>query len=156
MLTENEEGEGISFDAHMPIADDTTRQEVLSKIRDCLANRSDGHTESSAIDRAFQRTFKKEPFNWKKALTKYIRGYIKANYTWNKPSRSGQALGLIHTVQMLFLSVETDSIQFVSCIGFSSIFCIIPPIISGANLFSFIFSTIFYILIYLICIDITH
>ena len=93
--TENEEGEGISFDAHMPIADDTTRQEVLSKIRDCLANRSDGHTESSAIDRAFQRTFKKEPFNWKKALTKYIRGYIKANYTWNKPSRSGQALGLI-------------------------------------------------------------
>ena len=93
--TENGEGEGISFDVHMPFADDNVKQEVLTKIQDCFANRSDGRTDSSAIDRAFQRAFKKEPFNWKAALTKYIRGYIKANYTWNKPSRSGQALGLI-------------------------------------------------------------
>lgn len=93
--TENGEGEGISLDVHMPFADDNVKQEVMTKIQDCLANRSDGRTESSAIDRALEKAFKKEPFNWKAALTKYIRGYIKANYTWNKPSRSGQALGLI-------------------------------------------------------------
>ena len=93
--TEDSEGNGISLDAHIPILDDATRQEVASKIQDALANKQDGRTGCSAIDRCFGNIFKKQPFNWRRALTKYIRGYIKENYTWNKPSRSGQALGLI-------------------------------------------------------------
>ena len=42
-----------------------------------------------------EKAYKPQPFNWKRALTKYIRGWMKDNYTWNKPSRSGIANGLI-------------------------------------------------------------
>lgn len=93
--TEDDEGRGISLDEHLPILDDATKQEIMSKIQECLANRNDGRTACSAMDRAYDQMFKKQPFNWRRALTKYIRGYIRENYTWNKPSRSGQALGLI-------------------------------------------------------------
>jgi len=87
-------GNAIDIDVHMPILDDTTRNEVINKIQDVLGNCSNG-TGSSAIDRAVQIAYKPVPFNWRKALTKYIRGWMKDNYTWNKPSRAGIANKII-------------------------------------------------------------
>lgn len=82
------------IDEHLPMVDDTTRNEVISKMAEVFGSKSNG-TGSSAIDRMIEKAYKPQPFNWRRALTKYIRGWMKDNYTWNKPSRSGIANGLI-------------------------------------------------------------
>ena len=88
------EGNAIDIDIHMPILDDATRSELTTKIGEVLGNRQNG-TGSSAIDRMLEIAYKPIPFNWRKALTKYIRGWMKDNYTWNKPSRAGMANNVI-------------------------------------------------------------
>lgn len=88
------DGLGCSLDQHMPMVDDATRNEVISKMSEVFGSRSNGLGESS-IDRILERAFKPQPFNWRRALTKYIRGWMKDNYTWNKPSRAGIANGII-------------------------------------------------------------
>lgn len=85
----------ISLDSHEPIQDDDIKNEVLSKMSEVFGSLGNGQSGESGIDRAIERTFKPVPFNWRKALTKYIRSYIKANYTWNKPSRAGIANNII-------------------------------------------------------------
>ena len=82
------------IDEHLPMVDDTTRNEVISKMAEVFGSKTNG-TGSSAIDRMIEKAYKPQPFNWRRALTKYIRGWMKDNYTWNKPSRSGIANGLI-------------------------------------------------------------
>lgn len=95
---ENETGNGKDglegIDDHVPMLDDTTKNEVLAKVSEVFGSRGNG-TGSSAFDRVLEKVYKPEPFNWRKALTKYIRGWMKDNYTWNKPSRAGIANGLI-------------------------------------------------------------
>ena len=88
--------DGLDFglDDHVPFVDDTTRNEVISRISEVFGSTSNG-LGCTAMDRLINRVFKPEPFNWRKALTKYIRSYMKANYTWNKPSRAGIANGII-------------------------------------------------------------
>jgi predicted metal-dependent peptidase len=88
--------DGLSFgiDNHIPMMNDTVRNEVISKMADVFGGREAG-VGQSAIDRLLERTFKPEPFNWRRALTKYIRGWMKDNYTWNRPSRAGIANKLI-------------------------------------------------------------
>lgn len=88
-------GLGFGLDVHKPMFDDTTRDEIIQKMTEVFGSTDNGiNTGDYAMDRLLNRTFKPLPFNWKKALTKYIRGFIKGNYTWNKPSRSGVATGL--------------------------------------------------------------
>lgn len=84
----------FDMDKHQPITDDDTRNELIAKIADVYGNTQQG-VGSSALDRLIQRVFKKEPFNWRKALAKYIRGWMKDNYTWNKPSRAGIANNIV-------------------------------------------------------------
>lgn len=88
-----EEGE-MGFDEHLPIADDATQSEINNKIAEVFGSRQNG-TGMSAIDRALQIAFKEKPFNWRRALTKYIRSWMRDNYTWNKPSRAGIANNVI-------------------------------------------------------------
>lgn len=83
-----------SFDKHMPIKDTNTKNDIIAKIADVIGNTTQD-TGSSALNRILQQTFKPEPFNWRQALTKYIRGWMKDNYTWNKPSRAGVANNII-------------------------------------------------------------
>ena len=90
----NIDGLGSTIDQHLPILDDTTRNEVLAKIDEVFGSRSNG-LGSSALDRLIETTYKPQPFNWRRALTKYIRGWMKDNYTWNKLSRAGIANNLI-------------------------------------------------------------
>lgn len=88
-------GLGFGLDVHKPMFDDTTRDEIIQKMTEVFGSMENGiNTGDNAIDRLLNSAFKPTPFNWKKALTKYIRGFIKGNYTWNKPSRSGVATGL--------------------------------------------------------------
>jgi len=84
----------FDLDKHEPITDEATKNEIIAKIADVCGNRTQG-VGSSALDRIIQRVFKQEPFNWRKALAKYIRGWMKDNYTWNKPSRAGIANNII-------------------------------------------------------------
>lgn len=92
----DEEPEGIDyeFDEHMPLKDETTKNELIAKIGETTGGKDIG-TGSSAIDRLLAKTFKEQPFNWRRALAKYIRGWMKENYTWNKPSRAGIANNII-------------------------------------------------------------
>jgi predicted metal-dependent peptidase len=102
----------IPLDDHLPIQDEDVKNEVISKMSEVFGNRNNGLGESG-IDRMVSRTYKPVPFNWRKALSKYIRGYIKANYTWNKPSRAGIASGLIlpsaGTTPKLHIGVAIDT-----------------------------------------------
>lgn len=88
--------DGLDFglDEHMPMLDDATRNEVISKMSEVFGSRTNGLGMSS-IDRMIENVYKPQPFNWRRALTKYIRGWMKSNYTWTKPSRAGIANGLI-------------------------------------------------------------
>lgn len=90
----NVDGLDFGLDDHLPMADDSVRNEVISKMSEVFGSRNNG-TGSSAIDRVLEKVYKPQPFNWRRALTKYIRGWMKDNYTWNKPSRAGIANGLI-------------------------------------------------------------
>lgn len=87
---------GLPFelDKHMNIDDDIIKSDLVNKINDVFGSRDNG-TSNLSIDRFVQDVMKPIPFDWKKALNKYIRGWIKENYTWNKPSRAGIANGLI-------------------------------------------------------------
>lgn len=87
---------GLSFelDKHIPIEDDLVKSDLTNKIMEVFGSRTNGISNSS-IDRFIKDTLKPLPFDWRKALNKYIRGWIKENYTWNKPSRAGIANGLI-------------------------------------------------------------
>lgn len=102
----------IPLDNHLPITDEDVKNEVISKMSEVFGSRQNG-TGESGIDRIVSRAYKPVPFNWRKALSKYIRGYIKANYTWNKPSRAGIASGLIlpsaGTTPKLHIGVAIDT-----------------------------------------------
>ena len=102
----------IPLDNHLPITDEDVKNEVISKMSEVFGSRQNGLGESG-IDRMVNRAYKPVPFNWRKALSKYIRGYIKANYTWNKPSRAGIASGLIlpsaGTTPKLHIGVAIDT-----------------------------------------------
>ena len=102
----------IPLDDHLPIEDADVKNEVISKMSEVFGSRQNG-TGESGIDRMVNRAYKPMPFNWRKALAKYIRGYIKANYTWNKPSRAGAWSGLIlpsaGTTPKLHIGVAIDT-----------------------------------------------
>ena len=80
----------IPLDEHLPIEDTDIRNEVVSKMAEVFGSRTNGLGESG-IDRLVDRVYKPQPFNWRKALSKYMRKFVKENYTWNKPSRAGIA-----------------------------------------------------------------
>lgn len=88
------DGLDSGLDYHAPILDEATQNEVLQKVSEVFGNKSNG-TGYSAFDRILNLVYKPEPFNWRRALTKYIRGWMKDNYTWNKPSRAGIANNII-------------------------------------------------------------
>ena len=100
------------LDRHMPILDDTTRNELIQKIANVTSSTSQGYG-STAVSRLLDIAFKPIPFNWKKALQRYIRNWIKDNYTWNKPSRAGIAAGLIlpssSTTPCMHIGVAIDT-----------------------------------------------
>ena len=102
----------IAIDEHMPFLDDATRSEVINKIGELLDNCSNG-TGFSALDRAVEIAHKPLPFNWRRALTKYIKGWVKDNFTWAKPSRAGLANDLILPSQgqtpRLHMAVAVDT-----------------------------------------------
>ena len=90
----NNDGLDFALDEHVPIFDDATRNEVIQKMAEVFGS-SDNGTGQTALDRSIDNVYKPQPFNWRRALTKYIRGWMKDNYTWNKPSRAGIANDLI-------------------------------------------------------------
>ena len=87
-------GFDFDLDKHEEIDDDITKSDLIQKISDVFGSRNNG-TSNSSLDRFVSDVIKPAPFNWKNALTKYIRSWIKENYTWNRPSRAGIANGLI-------------------------------------------------------------
>lgn len=89
-----EQALGFGLDVHLPMKDDATRNSVIGKMSEVFGSRQNG-ISNSAFDRMLDVAFKPEPFNWRKALAKYIRSYIKDNYSWNKPSRAGIANKII-------------------------------------------------------------
>lgn len=92
----NKQGNGLSFglDKHLPFVDEQTKAEVMAKVAEVMGGKSQG-SGMSAFDRALEMAFKPQPFNWRRALSKYMKSFMKDNYTWNKPSRAGIANGLI-------------------------------------------------------------
>lgn len=87
---------GLPFDLdeHLDIDDDLVKSDLMEKISEVFGSKDNG-TSNSSIDRFVANVIKPLPFNWKSALTKYIRSWIKENYTWNRPSRAGIANGII-------------------------------------------------------------
>lgn len=94
ILSLSDSGLGFDLDKHMEIDDDIVKSDLVQKISDVFGSRSNG-TSDSSLDRFVSDVMKPLPFDWKSALTKYIRSWIKENYTWNRPSRAGIANGLI-------------------------------------------------------------
>lgn len=87
---------GFSFDLdkHEDIDDDMVKSDLAQKVLEVFGSKNNG-TSDCSLDRFVSDVLKPAPFDWKGALTKYIRSWIKENYTWNRPSRAGIANGLI-------------------------------------------------------------
>lgn len=113
----NEGKGGIQLDAHVPVKgnlSESARNEMLQKMAEVFGSRSNGKgTGESSLDRSLDVAFKPQPFNWRKALSKYMRKFVKENYTWNKPSRTGIANNIILPSQgqgvMLNIGVAIDT-----------------------------------------------
>ena len=112
---DDKQSNGLEYglDKHMPYLDETTKEEVAAKIGDILGNAKQQGTGMSAFDRALEIFFKPQPFNWRRALTRYMKSFIKDNYTWNKPSRAGIANNLIlpssHQTPRLHVAIAVDT-----------------------------------------------
>ena len=111
---DDKQSNGLEFglDKHMPYLDEQTKEEVAAKIGDVLGGKQQG-TGMSAFDRALEIFFKPQPFNWRRALTRYMKSFVKDNYTWNKPSRAGIANNLIlpssHRTPKLHVAIAVDT-----------------------------------------------
>lgn len=105
---------GLPFklDKHIPITDEMTKSGLANKINEVFGSKQNGLSNSS-IDRFVKNATKPVPFNWRTALNRYIRGYVKENYTWNKSSRAGIANGLIlpssGTSPYMHLAIAVDT-----------------------------------------------
>ena len=112
---DDKQSNGLEYglDKHMPYLDESTKEEVAAKIGDILGNAKQQGTGMSAFDRALEIFFKPQPFNWRRALTRYMKSFIKDNYTWNKPSRAGIANNLIlpssHQTPRLHVAIAVDT-----------------------------------------------
>ena len=112
---DKKQSNGLSYglDVHLPFADELTKSEVKAKLGETLAQGKEAGTGLSAFDRALDVAFKPQPFNWRRALTRYIKSFVKENYTWNRPSRAGIANGLIlpstSTTPRLHVAVAVDT-----------------------------------------------
>jgi len=112
-------GTGLRFGlgASVPTIDEMTKAEIKAKIGDALQNSSSSSkgigTGMSAFNRLLDMLFKPQPFDWRRALTRYIKSFMKENYTWNKPSRAGIANGLIlpsaSTTPKLHVAIAVDT-----------------------------------------------
>ena len=113
----NEGKGGIQLDRHIPVSgklDEDARNEMLEKMAEVFGSRMNGKgSGESSIDRSLDTAFKPQPFNWRRALSKYMRKFVKENYTWNKPSRAGIANNIILPSQgqgvMLNIGVAIDT-----------------------------------------------
>ena len=87
---------GWSLDVHLPIKDDQTKNSVIGHVQSAMrGSTSRSNNGGDLFDRMLGLSLRPEPFNWRKALSKYIKGFVKGNYSWNKPSRAGIANKLI-------------------------------------------------------------
>lgn len=106
--------DGMRIDAHLPKLDKDAENELLEKISEFFGSCANGRgLPESSLSRLLEESFKPQPFNWRKALSKYMRKFVKENYTWNKPSRAGIANNIILPSQgqgaMLNIGVAIDT-----------------------------------------------
>lgn len=79
----------IKLDRHIAITDNITKENIKQQIREIIHTNSFSTTKSDIIEKLNDYILKPLKFNWKEALNKYFKSYIKSNYSWNKPNRSG-------------------------------------------------------------------
>ena len=94
IMSLSKSGFGFDLDKHEDIDDDMVKSNLAQKVLEVFGSKNNG-TSNCSLDRFVSDVLKPAPFDWKRALTKYIRSWIKENYTWNRPSRAGIANGLI-------------------------------------------------------------
>lgn len=137
---ENMSNNGLSYvlDIHLPIDDEQIKSSLSIKIAEVFGSRTNG-TSDSSIDRVIKEAMKPLPFNWRNALSKYIRGWIRENYTWNKPSRAGVASGLIlpssGTSPCMHLAIAVDTSGSISNEELQAMFNHVTTILNAFNNF---------------------
>lgn len=96
-LTDNHTGKEIEVAASswLQEVDEITQDRFKQIVSEIFGNREQGSDNTNAFKRLFNLGQIVKPFNWRNALAKYIKSWIKSNYTWNVPSRAGLASGLI-------------------------------------------------------------
>lgn len=111
----DDDGDSLSnhrLDEHMPI-DEMTANGIKAQVEEVLTQvQSQGYCDA-ILNRINAVLFKPVKFDWKRALSKYFKNYLKGNYTWNRPARSGVATGLrlpsTDNVQKLRIGVALDT-----------------------------------------------
>lgn len=87
---------GVNFDKHVKI-DTNTQNEIISRFGEILEEHKKFNSinDGEGFERYINKIYEPAPFNWKRALNKYIKSWIRGNYTWNKRNRSGISRNLI-------------------------------------------------------------
>ena len=103
---------GHQLDCHLPI-DDMTANKLKGQIEEILQQVKAQGLGDTVLDRICSILFKPVKFDWKRALSRYFKVFLKGNYTWNKPSRSGIATGLrlpaVGNIPMVRVGVALDT-----------------------------------------------
>ncbi len=103
---------GHQLDEHMPI-DDMTANKLKGQIEEILQQVKAQGLGDMVLDRICSILFKPVRFDWKRALSRYFKVFLKGNYTWNKQARSGIATGLrlpaVGNIPMVRVGVALDT-----------------------------------------------
>ena len=109
----------ITFDKYegTELSDEESNSLVgkIAKVLEDYQNQKDYSVSplDNSIFRLLEELVKPKPFNWKSALSKYVKSYIKCNYSWNKPNRSGIAnnirLPSTSTTPCIHIAVALDT-----------------------------------------------
>jgi predicted metal-dependent peptidase len=103
---------GHQLDRHLPI-DEMTANKLKGQIEEILQQVKTQGLGDKVLERIYSILFKPVKFDWRRALSRYFKTFLKGNYTWNKPSRSGIATGLrlpaVGNIPMVRVGVALDT-----------------------------------------------
>lgn len=92
-------GDGQGFDSHEKLNDmtdeDTTR--IKAKVEEVMRSMTgqEAGKMDSAIKRALDLLLAEPPFDWRGFLSRYLKAFIKSDFTWKHPSRRSCAIGCV-------------------------------------------------------------
>lgn len=95
-LDENCKGKPIDFSDLMEHMSDEVKQKVKASVNNTLDKLQKSASKGgSMLERALSIFLQEPPFDWRGYLNKYLKNFIRNDFTWRRPNRRSNALETI-------------------------------------------------------------